>query len=103
MEFKEGEVSKMAYNKRKAKDLAEKPQKGEITKKEARRRRLTPLGWAFLVVILLVFVAFIFLWVYPAIETNPVGAIIRTVVLLAVLAAVSGIAVALGRKKLFRQ
>jgi len=35
----------------KMEDLAEKAQKGEITKKEAKRRKLTPLGWAFMVVI----------------------------------------------------
>jgi len=85
------------------KDLAEKPQKGEITKKKAKRRKLTPLGWAFMVVILLVFVVSIFLRVYPTIETDPIGTIIRSVVLLVALAVVSSIAAALGRKKLFRE
>lgn len=83
------------------KDLAEKLQKGEITKKETTRRKLTPWGWVTMAVILLVFIVFIFLWVYPTIETDPVGTIIRSVVLLAALAVVSSVAVALDRKKLF--
>lgn len=103
VEVEEKEVSKMAYDDGKVKDLVEKPQKGQITKKEAKRRKLTSLGWAITVVILSVFIAFIFLWVYPTIETDPIGTIIRSVVLLTALAVVFSIAAALGRKKLFRE
>lgn len=72
--------------------------------KETKRRKLTPLGWVTMAVILAVFIAFIFLWIYPIAETGSLGTILtRMVVLFVVLAVVSGVAVALGRKRLFRE
>lgn len=72
--------------------------------KETKRRKLTPLGWVTMAAILAVFIAFIFLWIYPIAETGPLGTILtRMVVLFVALAVVSGIAVALGRKRLFRE
>jgi len=56
-----------------------------------------------MVAMLLVFVAIVFLWISPHIRTDPVGTIIRTVVLLAAEAVVFSIAAALGRDKFFRE
>jgi len=72
--------------------------------RETRRKKLTPLGWVTLVVILAVFIAFIFLWIYPIAKTGPPGTILtRMVVLFVALAVACGVVRALGGKRLFRE
>jgi len=72
-------------------------------KKSPKRRKLTPLGWATMGVILGAFVASIFLWIYPIVETEPITILTRVIVLFVALGAVSGAAVKLGKKRLFQE
>ncbi len=54
-------------------------------------------------VILGTFVASIFLWIYPIVETEPMTVLTRVILLLVAVGAASGAAVKLGKKKLFQE
>lgn len=71
--------------------------------KEPRRKKLTPLGWVIIAVILAVFIFGYLLWIAPHVKEDPAGTIIRVVILLITMAVVSGVAVTLGRKRLFQE
>ena len=70
---------------------------------EIRRKKPTPLGWATIAIILAVFIFGVFLLVYPHIEEDPTGTIIRVFILLIILSVVTGVVKVLGGKRLFRE
>jgi len=71
--------------------------------RETRRKKLTPLGWVTIAIILAVFIFGSFIWIAPHVREDPSGTIIRTCVLLITLAVVIGVVRALGGKRLFRE
>jgi polyferredoxin len=71
--------------------------------REKRRKKPTSLGWIIIIIIFAVFILGIFLWIVPHIRVNPIGTIIRVIILLAIFAVVMVVVRELGGKRLFRK
>ncbi len=72
-------------------------------RREKRWKKPTPLGWIIIIIIFAVFVWGIFLWIVPHIRVNPIGTIIRVIILLTIFAVVMVVVRELGGKRLFRE
>ncbi|MCK4432705.1 MAG: hypothetical protein KAV48_02110 [Methanomicrobia archaeon] len=71
--------------------------------RETVRKKLTPLGWIIILIMLAVFIWGIYLWIVPHIEVDPIGTIIRMVISLAIFAVIMAVVKKLGGKRLFRE
>ena len=71
--------------------------------RETERKKLTPLGWIIILIMLAVFLWSIYLWIVPHIEIDPIGTIIRVVISLAIFAVIIAVVKKLGGKRMFRE